>query len=119
MSAPIGNQNALGNRGGGRKSAYDEYKDARWLSEAWSNPVLIEELKNKIEVERCYSPQEMFLWKALNGDAAILKCFVGTIFSQKNEQGDSCKEISQEEVEETIKRLVKLEEEERTRSASG
>lgn len=117
MSAPIGNQNALGNRGGGRKSAYDEYKDARWLSEAWSSPIFIEELKNKIEVERCYSPQEMFLWKALNGDAAILKCFVATIFSQKAEQ-DDLREITQEEVEETIKRLIKIEEEERARSSS-
>lgn len=118
MSAPIGNQNALGNRGGGRKSAYDEYKDARWLSEAWSSPVLIEKLKNKIEVERCYSPQEMFLWKALNGDAAILKCFVGTIFSQKTEQDYSWREVTQEEVEETVRRLVKMEEEEKARSSS-
>jgi hypothetical protein len=38
MAAPVGNQNAVGNKGGGRKSAYQENADASMLREMFLTP---------------------------------------------------------------------------------
>jgi len=40
MAAPEGNQNAVGNKGGGRKSAYQENADAAMLREMFLTPII-------------------------------------------------------------------------------
>lgn len=43
--APMGNQNAVGNRGGGRKSAYEEEAAARMVLDAFLEGLTLEDIK--------------------------------------------------------------------------
>lgn len=111
MPAPIGNKNALGNRGGGRKSAYDEIKEAEWLAEAWNCDQDVETLRKKIEEEKIHSVKDILLWKALNGNVSALKRFADAILPSKVEMRSENTPISTQEVEEKISHLIRLEEE--------
>lgn len=84
MAAPKNNQNALGNRGGGRKSAYREGKDASWLKKAWSKNFDINELRKKIE-NGVYSVQDIFLLNALEGQPAVLKVMADKMLPDREE----------------------------------
>lgn len=113
MPAPMGNKNALGNRGGGRKSAYDEIKEAEWLTEAWNCDQDVESLRKKIEDEKTYSVRDMLLWKALNGSEAVLKRFADAIFPGKVDLSINQPMLTPEEVEERLNNLRRIEEGER------
>lgn len=72
MSAPRNNKNSLGNRGGGRKSAYEEARDAEWLKQVWNQDTDVLALQKKIETGR-HSLRDQFLAMALAGDVRALK----------------------------------------------
>lgn len=83
MSAPKGNKNAQGNCGGGRKSAFEENRDAEWISRVWSEETDINALASKIETKR-FSIRDMLLYKALNGDTAALKSLADKMLPDKH-----------------------------------
>lgn len=109
MSAPIGNKNALGNRGGGRKSAFDEIKEAEWLTDAWSCDQDVEALRNKIEVDQVYSVKDMLLWKALKGNVTALRRFADAILPSRIESLENSNQPTSEEVEKKVQLLLKAE----------
>ena len=75
MAAPFGNKNAAGNRGGGRKSAYQEYADAELLHEMFFNEISREEVQKKLASGK-YSLKDLFVSKAFAGnDRALLALF--------------------------------------------
>jgi len=49
MSAPNGNKNAVGNPGGGRKSAYQEKADAEMLHKIFFGEHTEEEIRNLLK----------------------------------------------------------------------
>ena len=91
MPAPKGNSFAKGNRGGGRKSAYEEGRDATWLCDVWNSPQDYEELKEKIVVSKRYSVRDMVQWKALNGDTQMLKVMADKMLPDKLEMRSEVK----------------------------
>ena len=84
MSAPKNNQNAMGNRGGGRKSAYQEGKDAAWLKKAWGKNFDVTELRKKID-SGVYSVRDVFLLNALEGESAMLKIMADKMLPNREE----------------------------------
>ena len=78
MSAPQNNKNALGNRGGGRKSAYEEIRDSEWLKQVWSQDTDVLAVQKKIETGK-HSLRDQFLAKALAGDVRALKIIADKI----------------------------------------
>lgn len=52
MPAPKGNKNAIGNRGGGRESAYKEVGKALELQEMWTSPYKLQEAMEAIKCGR-------------------------------------------------------------------
>ena len=74
-----GNKVAKGNKGGGRKSAYEEFLDAQWHKGVWDNPTALEELGKKI-ASGVYSVRDIFLYKALAGKSdRVLGIFANKI----------------------------------------
>ncbi|MBI5804187.1 hypothetical protein HY450_03000 [Candidatus Pacearchaeota archaeon] len=72
----IGNPN---NRGGRRKSAYQEMADAQALNEMFFRENDIKNLKDKIE-RGFYSVQDIALLKALEGDVRVIAPIFNKIF---------------------------------------
>jgi hypothetical protein len=72
MGAPLGNKNAVGNRGGGRKTAREEKADAEWFWRAWNEPTDIRLLEKKVRSGWC-SGRDVFLLQALLGNIKFLK----------------------------------------------
>ena len=72
MPAPKRNKNAVGNRGGGRKSAYEELREAKWLQSVWNGDVNILELEQKLQ-NGSYSVRDRLLYDALRGDPGALR----------------------------------------------
>lgn len=60
-----------GNKGGSRKSAYEERKDADWLYNVWHNIQNLQKLTMKIQ-SGMFSVKDMVLFKAMSGNDAIL-----------------------------------------------
>ena len=85
MSAPKGNTYAKDNRGGGRKSAYEELQDAEWLERVWNMPQNYDALKERIEVTKQYSARDAFLYRALNGSDAVLRSMADKLLASKAE----------------------------------
>src|SRR5271168_5351298 len=71
MAAPEGNQNALGNKGGGRKSAYQENADATLLREMFLNPMSRDEVQAKLKSGK-YSLKDLFVSKGYAGNERVL-----------------------------------------------
>ena len=71
MAAPEGNQNAVGNKGGGRKSAYQENADATLLREMFLNPMSREEIQAKLKSGK-YSLKDLFVSKGYAGNERVL-----------------------------------------------
>lgn len=87
MSAPKNNKNALGNRGGGRKSAFEEVKEAEWLRAAWNGDFNVDSLKKKVE-SGMYGVRDIFLLNALNGQPAALRVMADKILPGRDEMKD-------------------------------
>lgn len=87
MSAPKNNKNALGNRGGGRKSAFEEMKEAKWLKTVWNRDFDVGSLQKKVE-SGTYSVRDIFLLNALSGQPAALKVMADKILPGRDEMKD-------------------------------
>lgn len=73
--APKGNKFGVGNAGGGRKSAYEERKDAEWHELVWKGEQDIEALINKIK-SRKYAGRDIAALKLLQGDKYLIGKFM-------------------------------------------
>jgi hypothetical protein len=71
MPGVIGNQNAVGNKGGGRKSAYQENADAKLLREMFLNPMSRDEVQSKLKSGK-YSLKDLFVSKGYAGNERVL-----------------------------------------------
>jgi hypothetical protein len=71
MAAPEGNQNAVGNKGGGRKSAYQENADAAMLREMFLTPMSRDEVQAKLKSGK-YSLKDLFVSKGYAGNERML-----------------------------------------------
>lgn len=71
MAAPVGNQNAVGNKGGGRKSAYQENADASMLREMFLTPMSRDEVQAKLKSGK-YSLKDLFVSKGYAGNERML-----------------------------------------------
>ena len=71
MPGVIGNQNAVGNKGGGRKSAYQENADATLLREMFLNPMSRDEVQAKLKSGK-YSLKDLFVSKGYAGNERVL-----------------------------------------------
>jgi hypothetical protein len=71
MAAPEGNQNAVGNKGGGRKSAYQENADASMLREMFLTPMSRDEVQAKLKSGK-YSLKDLFVSKGYTGNERVL-----------------------------------------------
>lgn len=56
----------IGNKGGGRKSAYQELKDAQRLWAIWTMPGMAEKIRKKVE-DGTASLEERFIHRAFDG----------------------------------------------------
>jgi hypothetical protein len=71
MPGAIGNQNAVGNKGGGRKSAYQENADASMLREMFLTPMSRDEVQAKLKSGK-YSLKDLFVSKGYAGNERML-----------------------------------------------
>jgi len=85
MAAPKGSKNALGNRGGGRKSAYKEKVDAEFLINVWEGKVSPKQLQKKIASMK-YGAKHVFALKCLQGDKAALQKIADKLYANQNVQ---------------------------------
>ncbi|HYC79960.1 MAG TPA: hypothetical protein VEC17_02950 [Candidatus Binatia bacterium] len=88
MAAPKGNKNALGNTGGGRKSAYQERADAETLHRMFFAEHDYNELKSIVKSGK-FSVKDQFLLKALEGDSKAMAAIFKKLFPDKMELDDT------------------------------
>ena len=67
MGATKGNQNAKGNKGGARKSAYQERADAIMLEKMFMDEMAKEDIQKKLASGK-YSIKDVFVSKAFAGN---------------------------------------------------
>lgn len=82
MAGVIGNKNAVGSKGGGRKPLAVEWEQARWLQEKWKDDTSKSALITKIKSGH-YSIRDMFLFKALAGSEPILRSIADKLLPDK------------------------------------
>ena len=71
MAAPKGNKNAVGNKGGGRKSAYQELADATEAYKIFFDEHDQAKLEKKISSGK-FSIRDRFLLTAMEGDTSVI-----------------------------------------------
>lgn len=71
MGAPKGSKNALGNKGGGRKSAYQELADAMEAHKIFFDEHNQDEIEEKIRSGK-FSLKDRFVLTAMEGDTSVL-----------------------------------------------
>ena len=79
MSAPAGNKYALGNKGGGRKSAFQEQADAAFFADLWNGRLKKEKLQRKIQKGR-YGAKHILAVKILEGNEKLLAKLMDKFF---------------------------------------
>lgn len=84
MGAPKGNQNGKGNKGGGRKSAYQEQADAEYLWNFFFKEHDKEEIRQRLASGK-YSVSDVFLTKAYAGDMKAMIAVFMKLFPDKIE----------------------------------
>ena len=107
MSAPFGNQNAKGSKGGnrGRKTGPVEKADAEALFSIWNDPRTKTELIKAIK-SGTYSLKQIWMLKSMSGnekflDAVFKKLFPDTINIQGN-----LKQKSMAQVESDMRKIL-------------
>jgi hypothetical protein len=78
MGAPKGSKNALGNKGGGRASAFEELQNAVWHHDKWEVDSDVPALQAKLKTGK-YSVRDVFLAKALQGNERVLSIFANKL----------------------------------------
>lgn len=86
MGAPKGNTFAKGNKGGSRKSAYDEVQDAEWHHFAWQKDTNLKQLRKKIK-SGVYSGRDMAALMLLEGNKYIVAKFLDKLVPSKEDPG--------------------------------
>ena len=106
MAAPMGNKNAQGNKGGGRKSAYQEARDAKFLEQIWEGDYDEAELKKVINSKtgKKRGAKHVFAMLALTGNEKVLNKLVDKLFANKqditfDDRRDDPDEVTKEERE--------------------
>lgn len=81
-----GKKNALGNKGGGRKSAYQEAKDAKFLDQIWEGDYDEEELERLVkQKKKRKGAKHVFAALALAGSEKTLNKLVDKLFANKQD----------------------------------
>jgi len=107
MGAPLGNKYALGNKGGGRKSAYQEKADAETLHRMFFDIINKDDIKQYIK-EGNTSLMDIFIAKGIGGDTKILIEIFKKIFPDNiNLSGlnDPLRTLTDDQIDERIKQL--------------
>lgn len=108
MGASQGNQHALGNKGGGRKSAYQEKADAEALFEMFFDEFSKEDIEKKIDAGK-YSLKDILISKGLSGDTKILIAIFNKVFPANinigGQKENPIRHLSDEELDNRIKEL--------------
>ena len=107
MSGLIGNKNALGNKGGGRKSAYQEKADVETLHKMFFDVLSKEDVKQYIK-EGKYSLMDVFLSKGFGGNDKILIELFKKIFPDNINLSvltDPLRQLTDEQIDDRIKQL--------------
>ncbi len=109
MAAPKGNKNALGNKGGGRKSAYQERFEAQLLYDLFTTPVNMRALEKKIS-SRKYTLRDIIIYKVMTGNDRLLAAMFNKIFPSppRHKQTRSKKWPKGRDLQSLNKRLHKL-----------
>lgn len=81
MGAPKGSKNAKGNKGGGRKSAYQEMADATFLWNAFIEKHTKEEVMEMLKGK--YSIKDVWIAKAYGGNEKFIQQIVNKLFADK------------------------------------
>ena len=84
MTFVKGNRASVGNKGGGRKSAYQELSNAQLLHEMFYGELDGKKLKKMLKAGK-YSLHDKFIEKALNGNERILAEVFRKLFPEKYE----------------------------------
>ena len=77
-----GNKFALGNKGGGRKSAYQERASAQALIDIWEGKYSEQELKEIIKSGK-YGAMHIFAAKAMSGDVKVLNKIADKLYANR------------------------------------
>lgn len=104
MPAPFGNQNALGNKGGARGSAYAEKADAEILVSIWDGTITQAELEAKIKSKE-YGAKHAFAIKCFSGDMKAIAKLMDKLFPNRMENKVS---FSDDRVDEVVDKLSAL-----------
>ena len=107
MGAPLGNKYGLGNKGGGRKSAYQEKADAETLHKMFFDIINKDDIKQYIK-EGNTSLMDIFIAKGLGGNEKILIELFKKIFPDNiNLSGliDPLRQLTDEQIDDRIKQL--------------
>lgn len=78
MAFEKGHKKSVGNKGGGRASAYEEVQNAIWHAEKWEIDSDVPMLQAKLKSGK-YSVRDVFLAKALQGNERILGIFANKL----------------------------------------
>jgi hypothetical protein len=112
MAAPEGNQNAIGNRGGGRKSAYQEGSDAALLREMFLTPMSRDEVQAKLKSGK-YSLKDLFVSKGYAGNERVLlalfnKNFPDDLLAMESKKADADENVLSADAVKSVDDVMKL-----------
>lgn len=92
-----GNQFAKGNKGGGRKSKYQEMQDATFLWDIFLNKYSTEEIKKKLRRGK-FSVKDMWISKLVGGNDKLLAMLVHKLFPDRIEHSGALGILSPQEI---------------------
>lgn len=106
MSAPAGNKYAIGNKGGGRKSAFQEQADAAFFAALWNGGLNKEKLQRKI-LKGKFGAKHILAVKILEGNERLLSKLLDKFFPDQISQieavvHEESYSVSKEEEEQII-----------------
>ena len=78
MAFEKGHKKSVGNKGGGRASAFEEVQNAIWHADKWEVDSDVPSLQAKLKSGK-YSVRDVFLAKALQGNERILGIFANKL----------------------------------------
>ena len=78
MAFQKGHKHSVGNKGGGRASAFEELKNAVWHVDKWEVDSDVPALQAKLKTGK-YSVRDVFLAKALQGNERVLSIFANKL----------------------------------------
>jgi len=83
MPAPKGNKYLVGNKGGGRKSAYAEIADANMLWNVFIDKLSLDEVSKRLKGK--HSIKDVWITKAYEGNESFIRQIVQKLFPDKQE----------------------------------